>query len=58
MKTTAQKQIRHGKLVWICSQTGHVSVIKTGPFALLQYKLREIENDPQYSKGIFKLKYL
>lgn len=57
MNAQATKQ-RHGKLIWVCSRTGHVSVIKTGPFALLQDHRRTIENDPQYAHGFFKLKYL
>ena len=48
---------RFGKLIWVENKTNRIVVIKQGQFALINFHLKVIKDDPQYVNGIFKITY-
>lgn len=54
--STATGKKQYGRLLFI--KNGKAVIITEGPWALLQYKKRQIKDDPQYSGGYFKLSYI
>ena len=56
VKITRPKKQRTGKLVWIFANQETIMAI--GDFAFLSFKKKQLQQEPQYSKGTFKIQYI